>query len=78
MLCMSKMSKMVFVPFMQHCIQSTVTHLAHVESVEDVKYYVLCVQGLSPLQLEGYLLFEKPSVLWFSGSPPVSLRRQLC
>ena len=41
---------MVFVAFMQHCIQSTVTHLTHVEDVKDVKYYVLCIQGLSPLQ----------------------------
>ena len=44
MLCMSKTSKMVFVAFMQHCIQSTVTHLTNVEGVEDVKYYVLCIQ----------------------------------
>ena len=39
MLCMSKTSKMVFAAFMQHCIQSTVTHLTHVEDVEDAKYY---------------------------------------
>ena len=88
MLCMSKTSKMVFVAFMQHCIQSTVTHLTHVEYVEDAKYYctlytayrvlllillmsnmskmpntiVLCIQGPSSLQGEGYL-FE-PSALW--------------
>ena len=30
---------MVFVAFMQHCIQSTGTHLIHVEGVKDVKYY---------------------------------------
>ena len=51
------MSKMVFVAFMQHCIQSTVTHLTHVEGVEDVKYYVLCIQWpLAPARREGYLL----------------------
>ena len=36
---MSKTLKMVFAAFMQHCIQSTVTHLNHVEGVKDVKYY---------------------------------------
>ena len=36
---MSKMSKMVFAAFTQHCIQSTVTHLTHVEDIEDAKYY---------------------------------------
>ena len=52
---MSKVSKMLFADFMQHCIQNTVTHLTHVEEVEDAKYYctVLCIQGLSPLQGEG-------------------------
>ena len=42
---MSKVSKMVFAAFTQHCIQSTVTHLTHVEDVEDAKYYctVLCI-----------------------------------
>ena len=50
---MSKVSKMVFAAFMQHCIQSTVTHLTHVEEVEDAKYYctVLCIQGLLRRQL---------------------------
>ena len=52
---MSKVSKVVFVVFMQHCIQSNVTHVGGVESE-------LCIQGLSPLK-EGRL-FEKPSVLW--------------
>ena len=51
---------MVFVAFMQHCIQSTVTHLIHVKDVEDT--IVLCIQGPLPLQGEGYL-FE-PSALW--------------
>ena len=31
---------MVFVSFMQHCIQSNVTHLNHVEKVESV----LCIK----------------------------------
>ena len=56
---------MVFAAFMQHCIQSTVTHfVTHVEGVEDVQYYVLysLYRGLFLLQ-EGRL-FEKPSVLW--------------
>ena len=35
--------------FTQHCIQSNVTHRTHIRSVEDVKYYVLCIQGLSLL-----------------------------
>ena len=39
---------MVFAAFMQHCIQSTVTHLTHVEDVKDT--IVLCIQGPSPLQ----------------------------
>ena len=33
---MSKGSKVVFVAFTQHCIQSNVTHLTHVERVESV------------------------------------------
>ena len=33
---MLKGSKVVFVAFMQHCIQSKVTHLTHVERVESV------------------------------------------
>ena len=53
---MSEVSKVVFVAFTQHCIQSTVTHVRGVEG------YVLCIQGPSPLQGEGYL-FE-PSALW--------------
>ena len=45
---MSEMSEMVIAAFMQHCIQSTVTHLTHVEDIEDI--IVLCIQGPSPLQ----------------------------
>ena len=56
---MSKVSKMVFVAFTQHCIQSTVTHLTH---VEDAKYYctVLCIQGISPLQGGRHLMCLLP------------------
>ena len=42
MLLKLKESKVVFVAFMQHCIQSNVTHfVTHVKRVESVKYYVL-------------------------------------
>ena len=64
MLCMSKTSKMVFAAFMQHCIQSTVTHLTHVKDVKDAKYY--CTLYTGPLSLQGerlQYLFE-PSALW--------------
>ena len=50
MLCMSKTSKMVFAAFMQHCIQSTVTHLTHVKDIKDT--IVPYIQGPSPLQGE--------------------------
>ena len=40
MLLMLKGSKVVFVAFTQHCIQSNVTHLIHVERVESV----LCIK----------------------------------
>ena len=40
MLLMLKGSKVVFVAFTQHCIQSNVTHLTHVERVESV----LCIK----------------------------------
>ena len=37
-----KESKVVFVAFMQHCIQSTViSFVTHVKRVESVEYYVL-------------------------------------
>ena len=53
MLCMSKTLKMVFAAFTQHCIQSIVTHLTHVEDIKDT--IVLCTQG--PLPLQGGRLF---------------------
>ena len=63
---------MVFVAFTQHYIQSTVTHLTHVEGIEDVKYYVLCIQGLSPLQ--GGRLF----VIWKAfGLGDLTIHHQL-
>ena len=40
MLLMSKGLKVVFVAFTQHCIQSNITHLIHVERVESV----LCIK----------------------------------
>ena len=62
---MLKTSKMVFVAFTQHCIQSTVTHFTHVEGVEDTMYSVY--SGLSPLPGEKAIsystVFEKPSIL---------------
>ena len=52
---MSEVSKVVFVAFTQHCIQSNVTHVGGVKGV-------LCIQWpLTPTRKEGYL-FE-PSVL---------------
>ena len=40
MLLMSKGLKLVFVAFTQHCIQSNVTHLTHVESVLCIKWHM--------------------------------------
>ena len=40
---MSKGSKVVFVAFIQHCIQSKVTHLTHVERVKSVFDVKLCL-----------------------------------
>ena len=77
MLCMSKMSKMVFAAFTQHCIQSTVTHLTHVEDVKDAKYY--CTLYTGPLAPPGgKAIYLSLLLCGFSGSPPVSPRRQLC
>ena len=70
---MSEVSKVVFVAFTQHCIQSTVTHVGGVEGY----CIVLCIQWpLAPARREGYCV----SLLsWgFSCSPLVSPRRQLC
>ena len=67
----------VYVAFMQHCIQSTVTHLTHVEDVEDAKYYCTLYTGpLAPAGGKAIYLSLPPC--GFSGSPPVSQRRQLC
>ena len=57
-LCMSEVSKVVFVAFTQHCIQSTVTHVGGVEGCT-----VRCIQWpLAPARREGYCVCE-PSVL---------------
>ena len=54
---------MVFAAFTQHCIQSTVAHVTHVEDVKDAKYYcTLYTVAPYPSRGEGYL-FE-PSALW--------------
>ena len=75
---MSKTSKMVFVAFMQHYIQSTVTHfVTHVKGVEGVKYYVLYSVYRAPRspRREGYL--KRIPSCGFSGSPSQS-EKQLC
>ena len=65
MLCMSKMSKMVFVAFTQHCIQSTVTRFTHVKGIKDIMYSVY--SGLLPLPGGKAIcystVFEKLSIL---------------
>ena len=73
---MSKMSKMVFVAFMQHGIQSTVTHF--VTHVKGVKYYVLYSVYRVPhsCKREGYL--KSLPFCGFSSSTPVNPRRNLC
>ena len=75
---MWKMSKMVFVaPMQKHCTQSTVTHLTHVEDVEDAKYY--CTPYTGPLTPSGgKAIYLSLPPYGFSGSPSVSPRRQLC
>ena len=64
---MSKMSKMVFVAFTQHCIQSTLTNLTHVKGVEDVKYYcTLYTVASCPCQ-EGKAIYLSLPSWGFSG-----------
>ena len=71
---MSKTSKMVFVAFTQHCIQSTGTHLNHVEDIEDAKYYCTLYTGsLAPPGGKAIYLSLPPC--GFSGSLPVSLKK---
>ena len=43
-----------------------VTHVKGVKGVKGVKYYVLysAYSASHPSKGEGYLLFEKPSILW--------------
>ena len=77
MLCMSKTLKMVFAAFTQHCIQSPLSHLTHVEDVEDAKYY--CTLYTGPLiPPGGKAIYLNLPPCGFSSSPPCSLRRQLC
>ena len=62
-----------------HTEYCTVTQFfTHVERVESVKYYVLYSIYRAPhsSRREGYL--KSLSSCGFSGSPPVSLRRQFC
>ena len=68
---MSDVSKVVFVAFTQHCIQSTVTHVGGVEG-----YCTLYTGPLAPPGGKAIYLSLPPC--GFSGSPPVSPRRQLC
>ena len=56
---MSKVLKVVFVAFMQHCIQCNVSSATHVRGVKSE----LCIQDLLFLQA-GRLSIEKPSILW--------------
>ena len=86
---MSEGSKVVFADFTQHCIQSNVTHVGGVKGVkyfteqkikksmsEVLKVYcTLYIEASHPSRREG--LYNLPSC-GFSGSPPVSPRRQLC
>ena len=68
---MSEVSKVVFVAFTQHCIQSTVTHVGGVEGC------TLYTVASHPCQ-EGRLLYCVSLLSWgFSCSPLVSPRRQL-
>ena len=63
MLLKLKESKVVFVAFTQHCLQSTVTHfVTHVERVESVKYYVMYSVYRASCPCQEGRLFE-PSVL---------------
>ena len=81
---MSEALKVVFAAFMQHCIQSNVTHVRGVKGVKyfteqkikNAMYSTLYTVVSHPSKEEGYLK-SLPSC-GFSSSPPVSLRRQLC
>ena len=68
---MSEVSKVVFVAFTQHCIQSTVTHVGGVKG-----YCTLYTGPLTPPGGKAIYVSLPPCGL--SGLPPVSLRRQLC
>ena len=75
-LCMLEVSKVVFVAFTQQCIQSNLTHVTQVGGVKGVKYCTLYTLAPHFARREGY--FKSLPSCGFSGSPPVSPRRQLC
>ena len=75
-LCMSEVAKVVFVAFTQQCIHSNLTHVTQVRGVKGLKYCTLYTLAPRSSRREGYLK-SLPSC-GFSGSPPVSSRRQLC
>ena len=69
---MSEVSKVVFVAFTQHCIQSNPVTVTHVGGVK-------CTLYTGPLAPPGgKAIYLSLPPCGFSGSPPVSLRRQLC
>ena len=84
-----EVSKVVFLAFTQHCIQSNVTHVGGVKGVKyfteqkiikavlevSMVYCTLYTEASCPSGREG--LYSLPSY-GLSSSPPVSLRRQLC
>ena len=47
-LCMSEVSKVVFVAFTQQCIQSNLTHVTQVRGIEGVKYCTLYTPAPHP------------------------------
>ena len=87
--CMSEVLKVVFVAYTQHCIQSNVTHVIGVKGVKyfteqkiikamlevSIVYCTLYTEASCPSRREG--MSSLPSCV-FSGSPPISPRRQLC
>ena len=63
--------------FMQHCIQSTVTHLL-MSKVSNTMYCALYTGPLTPPKGKAICYLKNLLSCGFSSSPPVSLRRQLC
>ena len=75
-LCMSEVSKVVFVAFTQQCIQSNLTHVTQVGGVKGVKYCTLYT--LAPCSPRREDCLKSLLSCGFSSSPLVSQRRQLC